>query len=246
MKRRADPASLAEKVAAEGSTCPVPFTHDRLDECHHWWHEIARNYHEPDPFRYCLGAFVQAARSVTYMLQKEKSAFEDFNWYAEWVRASKKNPLLVWLNGVRTELVHRSALTAFSTLELRCLKQGANDPIDPQPARSQVSPFRCTHTYIGPDFHGDHPHEFAREWRTEGIADWELLNATATIFDSLADLVHTAHEKAGAHLGRNHEPGERHRLPCMDDLAKHLVIRTEIVDGREVWIDEPQGTHSHP
>lgn len=67
-----DPQTLAEKVAAVGSKCPIPATHDRLFEIHHWWHEMARWYHEPEPFRYRLGAFIQAARNVTFMLQTEK------------------------------------------------------------------------------------------------------------------------------------------------------------------------------
>ncbi len=41
-----NPSSLAEKVAAAGSSCPIPFTHDRLFETHHWWHEMARWSHE--------------------------------------------------------------------------------------------------------------------------------------------------------------------------------------------------------
>jgi hypothetical protein len=36
-----EPILLAEKVAAAGSSCPIPFTHDRLFEAHHWWHEMA-------------------------------------------------------------------------------------------------------------------------------------------------------------------------------------------------------------
>ena len=50
---------------------------------------MAYYYHEPEPFRYRLGAFVVAARSVTYMLKKESSKFEDFGWYDEWVLRAK-------------------------------------------------------------------------------------------------------------------------------------------------------------
>jgi hypothetical protein len=55
----------AQHLSGDGSACPIPNTHDRLFEMHYWWHEMARNYHEPDPFRYCLGAFIQVARNVT-------------------------------------------------------------------------------------------------------------------------------------------------------------------------------------
>ena len=71
-KPNPDPKSLAESLGAQGSVCPIPFTHDRLREVHHWWHEMARYYHEPEPFRYAFGAFVQAARNVTFVLQKRE------------------------------------------------------------------------------------------------------------------------------------------------------------------------------
>ncbi len=41
---------------------------------------------EPEPFRYRIGAYVQAARSVTFMLQKEHAVFADIGWYARWAR----------------------------------------------------------------------------------------------------------------------------------------------------------------
>ena len=83
------PNSLAEALSGSGQ-CPIPATHDRLEECHYWWHEMARKYHEPSPFRYSLGAFLQAARSVTFMLQSERAAFKDLEWYAAWRGQAKE------------------------------------------------------------------------------------------------------------------------------------------------------------
>ena len=51
---------------------------------------MAEMYHEPDPFRWRLGAFAQAARSVSLMLQTEKALFKDFDWYEnDWVSKMK-------------------------------------------------------------------------------------------------------------------------------------------------------------
>ncbi len=72
---------------------------------------MAHYYHEPEPFRYRLGAFIQAARNVTFMLQNEKMAFEDFSWYEAWAerasvaRMCSLHPRLFWsgfLNEPRT------------------------------------------------------------------------------------------------------------------------------------------------
>ena len=79
---------------------------------------MARNYHEPDQFRYSLGAFIQAGRSVTFMLQKEQHLFVDFSWYESWVEMATKDSGLSWLASVRPNIVHVEALIAGSTLEL--------------------------------------------------------------------------------------------------------------------------------
>ncbi|MGA8490134.1 MAG: ATP-binding protein, partial [Terriglobales bacterium] len=43
---------------------------------------------------YCLGAFLQAARNVSWVLQKEKGVFTDFSWYDEWREKAKNDPVL--------------------------------------------------------------------------------------------------------------------------------------------------------
>ena len=151
-KPRQAPSTLAESFSAEGSSpCPIPFTHDRLHEAHHWWHEMAPYYHEPEPFRYRLGAFIHAARSVTYMLQSEKKAFQDFNWYRDWAKQSKQDAVLSWLNHARPRLVHQGALEPKSWMELRCIDNPRRPPEeeddevgddgDPHPLKVRVEPF---------------------------------------------------------------------------------------------------------
>ena len=184
--------------------CPIPFTHDRLHETHHWWHEIARFYHEPEPFRYGLGAFIQAARSVTFMLQNEKSAFQQFDWYELWREKAKNDAVLSWLNGARADVVHRRALEPNSWMEMRCLDNprrphGTDD--DDDPFRFRVNPFACTHYYItagGGPWGGDHRHEWERHWETEGLEGRELLEACADVYDRLDELVTEAHGRLDA------------------------------------------------
>lgn len=123
IKWNRNPKTLGEKLAAEGSKCPIPATHDRLAEVHHWWHEMAEFYHQPDPFRYRLGAFAHAARSVTFMLQTEKVIFENFDFYEKsWVAKSNADPIMQWLKNTRNSGFHRSALTPSSWLQMECFR----------------------------------------------------------------------------------------------------------------------------
>jgi hypothetical protein len=239
----AHPKTLAENLGAGGSSCPIPSTHDRLREVHHWWHEMARGYHEPDPFRYALGAFIQAARNVTWMLQKEQSVFPNFSWYREWSERAKSDILLRWLNDARTDFVKRQALAPKSLLQMRCIdnprqKNCSDDDEDSDGSYTfKVNPFECTHFYIGMGPWGDHAHEFGRHWEVDGLAV-ELLEACAGIYDLLDGLISDAHRRLGAQV-KSYQTGRSGRaLPCMEDTTKHRVIRTVVRDGREVWKNE--------
>lgn len=246
VRRRTDPKSLAEEVAAVGSECPIPFTHDRLFETHHWWHEMARNYHEPTPFRYAMGAYIQAARNVTFMLQKEKGVFSDFSWYSEWVERAKKDPVMCWLSDIRTGLVHQQALEPDSWLEMRCL---GNPRIphgtEEDPFRREVSPFQCTHFYMHLGPLTDHAHEYMRYWGLESLKGRELLDACADVYDRLDDLVGDAHRRLGKGMVSHQQKGSKRMLPCMEDIMRHRIARTSVREGREIWTDEPPGLHEH-
>jgi hypothetical protein len=240
------PASLAERLAGDGGACPIPLTHDRLSEVHYWWHEMARNYHEPDQFRYSLGAFVQAGRSVTFMLQKEKHVFADFSWYQSWVEKAEKDSAMSWLQSARTNVVHREALIPGSRLELRCIgdprhPHGENDD---DPKVWVVSPFQCTHYYIHAAPFTDHAHEFERSWSMEGLEGRELLEVCADCFDRLDVLMHFAHQQLGAPMESSRREGSLRSLPCMEDTTPYRVARTVMRDGQEIWVNEPPSLHN--
>lgn len=244
------PQSFAEKHAVQGHACKIPFTHDRLEETHYWWHQMARNYHEPDPFRYSLGAFIQAGRSVSFMLQKERAVFNNFDWYQSWVEEAKNDPVLHWLNDARADVVHRQALQPHSWLEMSCIgnpRQLVDDEND-DPI-STKDPFMCTHYYIMTGPSTDHTHEFTRLWGIEGFKDRELLETCADIYGRLSALVREAHRQLGGEMATFEEmrpytgEGARRGLPCMQDLMSHRVVRTVIRDGKEVWESEPPGLH---
>lgn len=242
------PNSLAELLSGDGAPCLIPSTHDRLHECHHWWHEMARYYHEPEPFRYSLGAFLQAARNVTFMLQKEQHVYADFSWYTEWRERAKKDPLLQWLHDARNEFVKQQALEPQSWMEMRCvgnprLPLGYDEDMGPFVMR--VNPFTCTHQYVRPELSWakDHSHEYVRHWEIATLPGRELLEACADIYDRLDDLVREAHERLGMPMTSFKKPGSARVLPCMEDIAKHWTARTVLRDGHEVWEDEPGSFH---
>jgi len=240
---KAPSKTFAAKFTSRSGTCAIPLTHDKLWEIHHWWHEMARGYHEPDPFRWALGTFIQAARGVTFMLQKEKAAFKDFTWYDEWVAKAKDDPLLRWIKESRTDVVHRAALEPDSWLEMACVGR-VRDPEDEDdhPVRFRANPFQCTHEHIWAGPNTDHTYEFTRFWTIEGVEKQELLGVGATIFEQYDKLVVEAHGRIGYGMGNN--DGAAGGIPsCMKEIMKHRVVRTVLRDGVEGVEKKSPGPH---
>jgi len=210
---------------------------------------MAHYYHEPEPFRYRLGAFVVAARSVTYMLQKEKDKFDDFEWYEKWVLRAKNDKFLRWLNDTRTDFIHRQALEPKSYLKMRCIdnpreRHFTDDEDEEGSDIYNVNPFACTHYYIGIGWRTDHAHEFTRYWEMDGLS-CEVLEACATIHDRLDEIVSEAHARLGADVQSYRRTASGHSMPCMDDTTRFRVICTTVKDGKETWDYEPPGLHGH-
>jgi hypothetical protein len=256
MDRMAGPENLAEMLTQGRGQCPIPATHDRLNECHYWWHEMARNYHEPNEFRWSLGAFLQAARSVTFMLQAERESFKDFGWYEEWRSEAQREPLLRWVNDTRVQIVHRSALAANSWARFTCLfKKGDPrarrrdwDDEYESPINITLNPLLCTHYYIKTAIAEDHPHEYLRHWELDSLPNRELLEACADVIDLLHGLSSEAHARAGAETLLKHRKDaaietDGHVYPCMNDTFKHRAVRTRLKNGKEMWKNEPAGLH---
>jgi hypothetical protein len=242
-----NPKTLAEKLAGEGNTCPIPATHDRLAEVHHWWHQMAELYHEPDPFRYRLGAFAHAARSVTLMLQAEKVIFENFDFYEkDWVAKANADPIMQWLKNTRNSGFHRSALALSSWLQMECFRNPRKSPWDDEDGPIGTrDPFQCTHFYMNKGPTTDHGHNFTRQWSMEGLDGRELLEVCAYIYDRLDEIVVEAHERLGASVVSYARPNSPRKLPCMEDIEQYRIVKTRIRRGKEVWVNKPRLPHLH-
>lgn len=204
-------------------------------------------YHEPDPFRYRLGAFAQAARSVTLMLQTEKAIFENFDFYEEgWVPKANADAIMQWLKNTRNSGFHRSALAPSSWLQMECFRNPRKSPWDDEDSPiGTKDPFQCTHFYINEGPTTDHGHNFTRQWSMEGLDGRELLGVCAYIYDRLDEIVTEAHERLGASVVSYARRDSSRRLPCLDNIEQYLIVKTRIRRGKEVWVNKPRLRHPH-
>jgi hypothetical protein len=91
--------------------CPIPSTHDKIEETHYFLHQVAETYHWPEPFRWNLNAFLQALRSATFYLQAERHQVPGFDaWYPRKQAVMEKNGLLRRFKEGRDVVVHKGML----------------------------------------------------------------------------------------------------------------------------------------
>jgi hypothetical protein len=75
--------------------CPLYQADDKGAEAHYFLERMMVTYHDPDPFRWNLNAFVQALRSITFYIQKLLKHQDGFEaWYAAQQALMKADPLL--------------------------------------------------------------------------------------------------------------------------------------------------------
>ena len=71
--------------ANSNNICPLNATEKRLTDCLNLFIETKNNYFDPEVFRLKLNNCIQTLRTVTFILQKNRSVFSEFDsWYKQW------------------------------------------------------------------------------------------------------------------------------------------------------------------
>jgi hypothetical protein len=79
------------------SLCQIAPADRRLRDAFHHWRQLEWTYFAPYEFRINLNSFLQEARNVTFILQKNKSAIRGFEkWYSDWQQRMRDDALMKW------------------------------------------------------------------------------------------------------------------------------------------------------
>ena len=86
-------------------------TRDKLNEARYFLELMAANESQREPFKYCLGAFLATAQSVTWFLQKEYDKTAGFkSWYEQQRERMKSDETMKVLHDKRVVTTHREPL----------------------------------------------------------------------------------------------------------------------------------------
>ena len=82
-----------------------------LHDAREHWDQAKEYYFEPDRFRMNVNACIQSLRSVTFLLQNNKSSIDGFDeWYEKWQAIMKADKKLKWLVDARNKIVKQGDL----------------------------------------------------------------------------------------------------------------------------------------
>ena len=228
--------------------CPLAPVDQRLSDLHQQWHAAEAAYFDPDAFRISVQTAIQTARTVTFILQANKSKFENFGeWYAPWQEKFRSDPLMGWMVDARNKIEKRGDLEAHSYVRAEIIASHlANErPVMQAPANLFDAPWQIVkaipHGVLGDHLRTNGTLRIERRWVENSLPDWELLDAVATAFGRLRELVDDAHRALGMPVEHRPEMADASgntvgegRPPCMIGHADRRAQMFGLADGRPI------------
>ena len=171
--------------------------HARLKEALRLWQRSAMAYFDPEEFRTYLNASIQALRSVTWVLQKQKQKIPEFDdWYGAWRERLARDPIMTWLVDARNQIVKEGDLKTRSTARIAVVAHY----LEPASFEMEVDPLASVDEIIAkldlrrvpPEVREDAFVRIQRKWIADNLPAFELLDALGHAFGVLLALLHDA------------------------------------------------------
>jgi hypothetical protein len=178
--------------------CPIAPAERRLRDAFHHWRQLEEDYFNPDRFRMALNSFLQEARNVTFILQKNKAKVAGFDaWYAPWQEKMKADPILCWAVESRNRITKQGDLET----ESHCLVRFTSDWTDELTHEFRANPIAPASAIVAHVLQNV-PREIVseeslicieRRWMDTKLPSTEILQAASHMLLVLSDLVRDAH-----------------------------------------------------
>lgn len=198
---------MTEQTEDQSKECPLAHSDDKFREAHYFIERMMIDYHEPDQFRFNLNAFLQALRSVTFVLQKDISHRDGFEeWYPERQERMRQDPLLRKFVDGRDIVVHEGNLAMNSKAEVglfrgRKLKLAVEIAVPIHvPSKHLVENMAPISKFVDPDHSAiDEQYGVRREWVATELGDDNVVTLCDRAWVRIGEILSEAHEFAGWH-----------------------------------------------
>lgn len=232
--------------------CPLETVDKRLEDAHRLWHHAQDQYFDPEEFRRSVQNLIQTLRTVTFILQKNKSIIPDFdNWYERWQSKMKADPLMRWMVEARNKIEKQGDLESKSFVRAEVIASYLDDECPYMEIPSELfsgiqAIIKSIPKTILTDYVRKHGAlRIQRRWVENSLPKYELLEAMAIAYGKISELVHDAHKQLGLtqKITIECETGKifalsdmSYRMPCMighEDIQS-LIISLD--DGKELFL----------
>lgn len=221
--------------------------HDRFLEAHYFLHQMEKNYHEPQLFRYNFHAFVSAARAVHEMLQNELEKLGEIQWWKQRKVEFTSDEVLKRFTKGRNVALHQRNLIEGGSVQLglfrgRRMKLAMLSDIKSDEPSANLLRRITPHFY---DFLIDEEHSayaeqvgLERLYFVKELSDNEdVLRASRRALARTTRVLAEVHNKFGA----EHVPIEDHDLLAPEDLQAIMTLLETDLDpeaaARWGWLD---------
>jgi hypothetical protein len=241
-------------------SCQLFAVDRRLQDAHRLWHQAEATYFDPESFRLFAQNTIQTLRTVTWILQKQKHIFPDFDaWYGPWQGKLRADALMKWLHDARTKIEKQGDLELHSYIRAEVIASylTSETPRVDLPANLAATPeqlFKGIPNEVLKNHIFKHGTlRIQRRWVENNLPDHELLDALAIAYGRVSEIVHDAH----LHLGLpsdgviDETTGEKFdvsrlgfRMPCMIAHEARRELMISLANGTRLSVEHKDMTPS--
>jgi hypothetical protein len=223
------------------TACPLASVDRRLADALRLWNGARQSYFDPDLFRTNVQSAIQALRSVTWILQKEKAKLTGFEaWYEPKQIQMRANPVLRWLVDARNRIEKQGDLetksTVRTTLYAGWLDSRAHDMELPPRLTTAMLAAALASSLGKSNIVDGCVIRIERRWVDSQLADFEILDALSHAYEFLQLLIFEAHGLFSKPLFEVCEFQQTLR-------TTNFVLPTEMLTpfARHQWVDAKSG-----
>lgn len=237
-------------MTTSGSSCPIANAHKRMEDAHHLWHEALEAYNNPEYFRVKLNGCITTLRTVTWLIQKEKSNIPEFDsWYKPWQAKMRKDPILRWLVDARNKIEKEGDLDTKSTAFVSIHSSRFSSPIlslsvDPFKPTLEIAKVIATGSNVAERLNKNGALRVERRWVANNLPKVELLEALAQAYGFMNSIINSAHTHMGLRetcVMRISEKGKSEVVLETKHLKGRLPCMAGVDEGRAIWINLSDG-----
>lgn len=229
---------------ANNKPCPLPDSHNRLNQAYSIFKELLNDYQDPSQFTNHLNNILQALRNVTFILQGEKKKIHNFDkWYEPYRNQMKNDEIMRWLVASRNHVVKKGDLEKFSRLTLslknhfnQCLFTNNMNPfITLQDAASIfLANFKLK---IPNNYREETLIEVEREWVVVDFPGAEVIDLLIYCHSVLTSIVFDAHrilqvEPSECSLSLMELFRDDYRVVLRNEVKRHRIVNIQYHSGK--------------